>query len=156
MIQNSNLVSVAALLFNSAFSGAFLFIAVTIVPFWSSLEPSGVNAWYATYFWRFPTIMVPLNLLTFIAIAIGTYRAHKVKSPNVKLWYLAFVAIFLCSLTYPLIFDGANKTMMSPNANLQEVAASFQKWVDWHRVRTLLSLISLGLMTYITARPPSK
>ncbi len=151
-MKKSNISAITALVFNSAFSGAFLFIAIVIVPFWASLEPKAINEWYSTYFWRFPTVMVPLNLLTFIFIAVGTFRAHKQNSTTKTLWYAGLVAIFLCSLTYPLIFDGANKVMMASNADLGEVADSFEKWSNWHRVRNLLSFISLGILIAINRK----
>ena len=99
--------------------------------------------------------MVPLNILTFIAIAVATYRAHKRKSATKNLWYAALAVIFLCSITYPLIFDGANRVMTSPGADAQAVAESFDRWSGWHWVRTLLSFASLGLVTVIISQSTS-
>lgn len=148
-MKNSNNITTLALLFNSAFSGAFVFIAVVMVPFWSAIGNQGINDWFSTYFWRFPTIMVPLNLLTFIFIGIGTYQAYKAKTEGRKLWYTATLVMLLCSLTYPLVFDGANKVMMNSGADLQEVRSSFDQWVNWHWVRTALSVVSLILLVLV-------
>lgn len=93
--------------------------------------------------------MVPLNLLTFIFIGIGTYQAYKGKSENRRLWYASATVMFLCSMTYPLIFDGANSIMMDSGSDLQEVRSSFEQWTNWHWARTSLSVVSLILLVLV-------
>tara|TARA_R110002049_G_scaffold113198_1_gene263354 strand:- start:3909 stop:4373 length:465 start_codon:yes stop_codon:yes gene_type:complete len=152
-MKKINLFPVVALLFNSAFSGAFLFIAVVVVPFWSSLSPADLNTWFIAYFGRLPSIMVPLNLLTFTAIALSTYYTFRQKRPSKKIWLAVLLTIFLCSLTYPLILDDANKTIISSYANHALIQQSFEDWANWHWVRTILSFISLLLITYLNIIP---
>ena len=47
----------------SLFVGALIFIAFVMVKFWRSTEPENFFTWMSLHFFRFPKIMVPLNLL---------------------------------------------------------------------------------------------
>ncbi|WP_404785517.1 hypothetical protein [Altericista sp. CCNU0014] len=58
-----NLLSVSAL---SLFSGAFIFIALFVVKFWQSAAPEVFLDWMSNNFFRFPTLMVPLNMIALI------------------------------------------------------------------------------------------
>ncbi len=138
-----------ALVFNSAFSGAFLFIAIVIAPFWKSLSEPEILDWFSSFFWRFPTIMVPLNLLTFVSIAVGYVKHRKRKNGSGNLWLGTLVIIFLCSITYPLFFDGANKVLMGTSGSGTGIMNTLKNWELWHYTRTFLSLISLVLLVGI-------
>ncbi|WP_430905856.1 hypothetical protein [Maribacter sp. 2-571] len=138
-----------ALIGNAAFSGAFLLVAVAIVPFWKTLSDTDLNSWFDTFFWRFPTIMIPLNLIAFIAIASGFFYTRKEGGALRKKWLGALACIFLCSITYPIFFDGANQVLSGAVTPAKSIASTLDGWGNWHLLRTALSLLSLGIIATI-------
>ncbi len=55
------LLQISALIALSAFSEAFLFIALVMVKFWQSLAPQDFLNWMTNDLYLMPKIMVPLN-----------------------------------------------------------------------------------------------
>lgn len=145
--QNTNLI--LAILFNSLFVGAFLFIAVAIVPFWQSITDSEIVIWFNNNFEKFPMLMIPLNLLTFVTISLSMY--HNRKQPSTKkIWLIALIFIFLCSITYPVFFDGTNKAILASTDQNDHIKTLIDQWEIWHYVRTgfaMLSLLSLLMIS---------
>ncbi len=148
-MKNQNKITVLAIVLNSLFFGAFLFIAVAIVPFWQSLKGADVTVWFNNNFGRFPKLMVPLNLLTFIAISTGLYQNRK-NIDTKKYWWLAFIFIFLCSITYPIFFDGANTAISSGNSLDESINSLIDSWETWHYLRSALSFLSLSILFKIS------
>jgi Domain of unknown function (DUF1772) len=138
--QVLNLLSVISL---SVFSGAFLFIAFVVVGFWQAAAPEVFLNWMSDNFYRFPALMVPLNmialLLTIAAFGTGWKSRPSSRIPS----GLSVVCIFACTLTYQIYFAGANAEFLNRSIDLSQIGNAIQTWATWHWVRTGLSIAAL-------------
>jgi hypothetical protein len=129
----------------AAFTGAFLFIAMVIVPFWLASEPDYFLNWFTNNFFRFPILMIPLNLIAFLTTLITLIVAWK-SAANTKFWWSgATMFIFLASITYPLYFASANAEFLNHTIELELVANKIAVWSNWNWLRTVLSFAALIL-----------
>jgi hypothetical protein len=149
LARSFNLLSVIAL---SLFSGAFLFIAFVVVKFWQSIAPVVFLDWMNDNFFRFPMLMIPLNMVALLLTIVALGTAWK-SYPSRRLPLgLAVVCIFACTVTYPIYFAGANAEFLSRTIDLPQIADAIQTWATWHWLRTGLaiaaaSFASWGLLT---------
>jgi hypothetical protein len=138
-----NLLSVISL---SLFSGAFVFIAVVVVKFWQAVAPDVFLSWMSDNFYRFPALMVPLNMAALLLTIAAFVIAWK-SLPNSRIPLgLSVVCIFACTLTYPIYFAGANaeflnRLILVPRLSaieLSQVSSALNNWSNWHWLRTVL------------------
>jgi Domain of unknown function (DUF1772) len=135
-----NLLSVIAL---SLFSGAFLFIALVVVKFWQTVEPDVFLSWMSDHFFRFPTLMVPLNMIA-LALTIAAWGAAWKSQPSSRLALgLSTACIFVCTLTFPIYFARANAEFLNRAIALPQVSSAIATWSTWHWARTGLALLAL-------------
>ncbi len=149
-----NLLSVIAL---SLFSGAFLFIALIVVKFWQAVEPEVFLSWMNDHFFRFPTLMVPLNMIALILTIAAFGTAWKSNPTSRLVLGLSSLCIFFCTLTFPIYFAGANAEFLSRAIALPQIANAIDTWATWHWVRTGLALwalifASFGLLQHSSAQ----
>ncbi len=143
-----NLLSVVSLSF---FSGAFLFIAFVIVGFWQSVAPDVFLNWMSDHFYRFPTLMVPLNIVALLLTILVPRRSANAafgtawkSRPNSRIPLgISVVCIFACTLTYQIYFAGANAEFLNRSINLPQIGNAIQTWATWHWLRTGLTIGSL-------------
>jgi hypothetical protein len=135
-----NLLSVIAL---SLFSGAFLFIALVVVMFWQAAEPEGFLNWMSDNFFRFPALMVPLNMIALLLTIAAFGIAWKSQPSSRFALGLSSICIFACTLTFPIYFAGANAEFLSRTILLPQISAAINTWATWHWARTVLSLLAL-------------
>jgi hypothetical protein len=135
-----NLLSIVAL---SLFSGAFLFIALVVVKFWQAVAPDVFLNWMGDHFFRFPTLMVPLNIISLI-LTIAALGAGWKSNPASRLALgLSAISIFICTLTFPIYFAGANAEFLSRSIALPQIATAIDTWALWHWLRTGLAVLAL-------------
>jgi hypothetical protein len=127
------------------FTGAFLFIAIVIVPFWLSSEPNYFLKWFEVNFIRFPTLMIPLNLIAFVTTFITLIISWKSKANTKIIWSMATIVIFLASITYPIYFASANALFLNKTIESSLVISELIAWSNWHWLRTALTFIALIL-----------
>jgi hypothetical protein len=147
-----NLLSVIAL---SLFSGAFLFIALVVVKFWQAVEPEVFLNWMSDHFFRFPNLMVPLNMIALVLTIAAFGTAWKSKLSSRLALGLSSICIFVCTLTFPIYFAGANVEFLSRTILLSQISTAIDSWATWHWVRTCLSLLALifasfGLLQHLS------
>ncbi|MBD2463167.1 hypothetical protein H6G89_19200 [Oscillatoria sp. FACHB-1407] len=135
---------VSALIALSAFSGAFLFIALVMVKFWQSLEPQRFLDWMTNDLFFLPKLMVPLNMVSLL-LAIAALAVSWKPFPNQRL-ILSFgvFLILICTLTFPVYFADANTEFVTQSIELSQVATKLSTWSIWHWVRTGLALLAVG------------
>jgi hypothetical protein len=149
LARTFNLLSVIAI---SLFSGAFLFIAFVVVKFWQSIAPAVFLDWMNDNFFRFPMLMIPLNMIALLLTIVALGTAWK-SYPSRRLPLgLAVVCIFACTVTYPIYFAGANAEFLGRTIELPQIGDAIQTWDTWHWMRTGLaigavSFASWGLLT---------
>jgi Domain of unknown function (DUF1772) len=140
LAQILNLLSVVSL---SLFSGAFLFIAFVIVGFWQSLAPAVFLGWMNDNFYRFPALMVPLNMVALL-LTIAAFGTEWKSRPSSRIPLgLSAICIFACTITYPIYFVGANAEFLNRSIELQQISKAIDTWATWHWVRTGLTIAAL-------------
>ncbi len=145
-----NLLSVIIL---GLFSGAFLFIALVVVKFWQSAAPEVFLDWMSDNFFRFPTLMVPLNMIALVLTLAAFGTAWKSQPSSRLTLGLSSICIFVCTLTFPIYFSGANAEFLSRTISLPQISTAIETWATWHWVRTAFAIsalifASLGLLQH--------
>jgi hypothetical protein len=145
LARTFNLLSVIAL---SLFSGAFLFIAFVVVKFWQSIAPAVFLDWMNDNFFRFPTLMIPLNMIALLLTIVALGTAWK-SDPSRRLPLgLAVVCIFACTVTYPIYFAGANAEFLGRTIELPQIGDAIQTWATWHWLRTGLAIAAVSFASW--------
>jgi hypothetical protein len=140
-----NLLSVIAL---SLFSGAFLFIAFVVVRFWQAVEPDIFLNWMSDHFFRFPALMVPLNMVALL-LTIATFGTAWKSQPASRIPLgLSVICIFACTITYPIYFAGANAEFLNRAIALPQIGTAINTWATWHWVRTGLAIAALTFASW--------
>jgi Domain of unknown function (DUF1772) len=135
-----NLLSVVSL---SLFSGAFLFIALVVVRFWQAVEPDVFLGWMSDHFFRFPALMVPLNMISLLLAIAAFGTAWKPRSTSRLPLALSLICIVVCTVTFPVYFAGANAEFLGRSIALPQIANAIQTWATWHWARTGLAIAAL-------------
>jgi hypothetical protein len=135
-----NLLSVIAL---SLFSGAFLFIAFVVVRFWQAVEPDTFLNWMSDHFFRFPALMVPLNMVALLLTIAAFGTAWKSRPASRIPLGLSVICIFACTITYPIYFAGANAEFLNRTIALPLIDDAIHTWATWHWGRTGLAIAAL-------------
>jgi hypothetical protein len=135
-----NLLSVISL---SLFSGAFLFIALVVVGFWQAVAPDIFLDWMSDNFYRFPVLMVPLNMVALL-LTIAAFGTAWKSQPSSRIPLgLSVVCIFTCTLTYQIYFAGANAEFLNRSIDLPQIGNAIDTWATWHWLRTGLAIGAL-------------
>jgi hypothetical protein len=143
MFNLAKIVNLLSVIVLSLFSGAFLFIALVVVKFWQAVEPEVFLNWMSDHFFRFPTLMVPLNMLA-LALTIAAFGTAWKSQPSSRLALgLSSICIFVCTLTFPIYFAGANAEFLSRAIPLPQISTAIDGWATWHWARTCLALLAL-------------
>jgi hypothetical protein len=147
-----NLLSVISL---SLFSGAFLFIAFVVVRFWQAVKPDTFLNWMSDHFFRFPALMVPLNMVALLLTIAAFGTAWKSRPASRIPLGLSMVCIFACTLTYPIYFAGANAEFLNRAITLPLIGDAIHTWATWHWVRTGLAIAALTFSSWSLFQQPS-
>lgn len=140
-----NLLSVVSL---SLFSGAFLFIAFVVVRFWQAVEPDVFLSWMSDHFFRFPVLMVPLNMISLL-LAIASFGTTWKPQPASRIPLgLSLISIFACTITYPTYFAGANAEFLNRAIELPQMPEAIQTWATWHWIRTGLAIAAVSFASW--------
>jgi hypothetical protein len=147
-----NLLSVIAL---SLFSGAFLFIAFVVVRFWQAVEPDTFLNWMSDHFFRFPALMVPLNMVALLLTIAAFSTAWKSRPKSQIPLGISLIFIFACTITYPIYFAGANAEFLNRAIALPQISTAINTWETWHWGRTGLAIAALTFSSWGLFQQPS-
>jgi hypothetical protein len=145
LARTFNLLSVIAL---SLFSGAFLFIAFVVVKFWQSIAPAVFLDWMNDNFFRFPMLMIPLNMIALLLTIVALGTAWKSRPTSRLPLGLTVICIFACTITYPVYFAGANAVFLSRTIELPQIGDAIQTWATWHWLRTGLAIAAVSFASW--------
>lgn len=148
MAKISALFQVLALIALSLFSGALLFIAIAVVKFWQVVEPEIFLSWMNEHFFRFPTIMIPLNMVSLLMLIAALAISWKPQPRSRLPLSLGLIALFGCTITFPIYFAGANAEFLSHAIDLTAVAEKIGIWSNWHWFRTGLVILSIIFVSW--------
>ena len=147
-----NLLSVVSL---SLFSGAYLFIAFVVVRFWQAVEPDIFLNWMGEHFFRFPTLMIPLNMISLL-ITIAAFGTAWKSYPTSRISLgLSLICIFASTLTFPIYFAGANAEFLNRAIALPQIGDAIRTWATWHWLRTGLAIAALTCASWGLFQQPS-
>ena len=147
------LLKLSATIASSIFVGALIFIALVMVKFWRSTEPDDFFTWMSLHFFRFPKIMVPLNLLSLLTIAAALIFSWQ---PNLTARLPLSLSLFFllaCSITFPIYFVKANEEFVTKSVALADLPSKIEAWSNWHWLRTGLAFISTILAGWSLIKP---
>jgi hypothetical protein len=148
MANFSSILNLLAIISLSLFSGAFLFIAIVMVEFWQAIEPAVFLDWMQANFFRFPLLMVPLNLISLLLTIAACGSAWKSRSPSKLPLILSALCILAGTITFPIYFAGANSEFLTRSIDLSEVSAAIDTWSNWHWLRTILAIAAVGFASW--------
>jgi Domain of unknown function (DUF1772) len=157
MFNLARILNILSVITLSLFSGAFLFIALVVVKFWQAVEPEDFLNWMSDHFFRFPTLMVPLNMIALVLTIAAFGTAWKSNPASRLVLGLSSICIFFCTLTFPIYFAGANAEFLGRMIALPQIATAINTWATWHWVRTALAISALifasfGLLQHSSAQ----
>jgi len=131
----------SAILLVTIFTGAMLFIGVSIIPFWQSLPPSEFPHWFATNAHFIGNFMIPLgasSLLISIISLILNWRASG------RGWLVVTTAAIASTfLVYAFEHSNLNATLLA-GVPMEEAKITdlIILWRFWHWVRTALGFVA--------------
>lgn len=139
-----------AFIFILTVTAVYLFIAISIVPYWQELLGKEIQDWFAGPFTRFAHMMVFVHLMS-IATTIWAFVLHRhSKQPLLTLWLVALVTLLICQAFNFTLF-GANYNLALQSGTLEpEVALqTMDSWDFFHKVRTASVCVSAIAMALI-------
>lgn len=123
-------------------TGAMLLIAVSLAPYWVSLEPPEISASFAATAPWIGRLMVPLGvgatLSTVIAASLGV-GGQRAEWP--RLVGAAALMVFVAAI-YPLYYTAANAALASGGGTPAEIGAELARWRLWHWLRLAAGLLA--------------
>jgi hypothetical protein len=132
----------------SLYSGALLFIAIAVVSFWQAAQPVIFLSWMSENFYRFPRIMIPLNMLSLLMLIVALATAWN-SSPSSRLpLSLGLISLFIATITFPIYFAGANAEFLSQTMDLGTISGKIGIWSNWHWFRTGLTILSIVFVSW--------
>lgn len=157
MFNLARILNLLAVISLGLFSGAFLFIALVVVKFWQAVEPDVFLNWMNDHFFRFPTLMVPLNMISLVLAIAALGTAWKSQPENRLALGLSAICILVCTITFPLYFAGANAEFLNRTLAVPQIARAIDTWATWHWVRTGLAFAALIFASFaLFQRSPSQ
>jgi hypothetical protein len=148
MTRISTVFQVLTLIALSLYSGALLFIAIAVVSFWQAAQPSMFLSWMSANFYRFPRIMIPLNMLSLLMLIVALTTAWN-SSPSSRLpLSLGLISLFIATITFPIYFAGANAEFLSQTIDLGTISEKIGIWSNWHWFRTGLTILSIVFVSW--------
>lgn len=138
-----NIFSQAATTLLGLLTGGMVLIALGLVPYWRSLDPSEFTPVFAT---SLPTVGGTMILLTVlgtasIVLAAGLAAWKKLPSRN---WLMAGAAgTVIMLVTVPFYFGAANPLLAGGTLGALEITAELAKWQQMHWFRTVFGVLGL-------------
>lgn len=122
-------------------AGAMLLIAMAIVPFWASLEPTEFARWFREYSPLLGRIMLPLGASATVLAVLAASLVRPLSSPRFPWFVLAAALAVAAAAIYPLYFISANEALAGASLTAAEIAAELDRWRTWHWVRTAAGVL---------------
>jgi hypothetical protein len=113
-----------------------------------SLEPDIFLAWMNDNFFRFPMLMIPLNMVALLMTITAFGTAWKSNLSNKLLLGLSLICIFICTSTYSIYFQDDNAEFLNRSIEITQVSSALNTWSNWHWLRTILAIAALGFASW--------
>ena len=134
-------------------AAVYLFIAVSIVPYWQDLSGVEIQAWFAGPFVRFSYMMIVVHLMS-IGMTIWAFVLHRRAHPQFRaLWLVALVTLLVCQAFNFTLFGGNYNLALQSGALEPDVALqTLDNWDFFHKIRTASVCVSAVVMALIFMR----
>lgn len=121
--------------------GALLLIAMGLVPYWQSLDPTEFTELFRENSPIIAGIMMPLGFtaagLTWLATVLAVWK----KLPS-RYWLIAASVCALCMLiTFPIYFRETNAALAGSSMIAPEIVDELIQWQRVHWVRTSAAIV---------------
>jgi len=123
-------------------AGAMLLIAVAIVPFWTSLEPTEFARWFRDHSPLLGRIMIPLGASATVSAVVAALLVRAVSAPAFRWLAVAAALAIAVAAVYPFYFGSANAALAGGDLAPGEIAAELQRWRSWHWFRTVAGALA--------------
>jgi hypothetical protein len=137
----SLLIQLAAFLLG-LLTGAMLLIGVSLVPYWSSLEPLEFSRWFAAHSGLIGRLMVPLGGLATVTIVLAAGLAAVRRLPGRHWLALSAVSTLFIAAIYPLYYTTANAALGSGTLAPGEITVGLARWRAWHWARIIAGAVA--------------
>ena len=151
MLQIKKTLQCLIIALNSAFIGAMLLIALVLVPFWQTAEPSIFLDWFSLYSSNIGKLMIPFGpgVLVLAVIVFFIDRANKI------LWGLTIALLLANVLYFPLYFLATNASFAEQTIAISDVSTELSTWLDfhWHRILFALGALITSILAVVKNQP---
>ncbi len=137
----SLLAQLAALLLG-LLTGAMLLIGISLVPYWTSLEPVEFSRWFAANSSLIGRLMVPLGSLATVVTVLAAVSAAVRRLPGWHWIATAAIAALFVAAIYPLYYTTANAALSSGALAPAEITAELARWRTWHWARIVAGAVA--------------
>ena len=132
----SLLAQLAALLLG-LLTGAMLLVGVSLVRYWSALEPLEFSQWFEDHSSLIGRLMVPLGSAATLSTVLAAALAGVRRLPGWRWLALSAAAALFIASIYPLYYASANAALGSDTLSPTEVTAELASWRSWHWARVV-------------------
>lgn len=122
-------------------SGAMLFIALALVPYWQSLEPLVFTQWFGDNSHFIARVMLPLGVSTALLVWLTSGVALWKKHPQKYLFIIAALCALTMAAVFPLYFRETNAAFAEGALDAQQVTETLIQWQRIHWLRTGAAIV---------------
>jgi len=134
-------------------AGALLLDAVALVPFWQSLPPAGVSAWFGRHAWRIDWLTAVLFALAAVVTAGGVVQAWSEPSRRARM-ALAFAAALGLGAIWGLYHWPTARLLATPDGvPAARIPTVVWQWSAWEWLRVVLAAAGSWAAVSATAPP---
>lgn len=150
------LLAEASVLMIGILTGAMVLIALAIVSFWGSLEPSDYRLWFTTHAFHLGRVMVPLGGLSTLVAGLAWLAARRRPLTSRRWLMAALLCLLTLALTYGVFVAPINALLGSSQVLSDlEIRALLSSWKAWHWVRVVLGLLAFAAGVRACATRPA-
>ena len=130
-------------------AAVYMFLAISIVPYWQNLSGSDLQSWFGGPFQGFAVMMVPTHLLSILTTFIAVFVLRN--TVDRRLLIIALVSLLVCQgFNFTLFATDLNPALQSGKLSDEEALLVIDRWSFWHNVRTAAVWVSSLTMMVIS------
>ena len=138
------------------FAGGAITVLFVLVPFWKSLEPTGVMDWFQNFGWQIGITMAPMEFIPFLFSIIAYFMARKANDTGKNLWLCVIISNVIILAMLPLYFIPVNLSFIRKTILPENVHAEMVRWEMVHIARTVFSVLSFVIGILAVSRTMKK
>ena len=129
--------------FFALLTGGMFLIALGLVPYWQSVDPSEFTEVFNSSLPFVGGTMKNLTVVATLAMIVAAGLAFWKKTPG-RNWTIAAAACAVgMFIMVPIYFGAANPTLAGGAGSPAEISAELARWGQMHWIRTTLSIVGM-------------